>query len=97
MNAATSVTLYALSTILKMLASELSATTNTMPVKQTSAVRMVHRNVSSLMPGLSPLRMFSLNATDGASKVALEQLMMAESTAPKKTICAAAIPSRPAK
>ena len=45
---------------------------------------MVRRKHRSLMPGNHPLRMFSLNAMEGASNVALAQLMIAESTAPKK-------------
>src|SRR5438309_2728396 len=71
-----------------MLASELSANTSTTKTKHTSTVRMVRRNVRSLICGKFPLMMLSLKATDGASSVALEQLMIAESTAPKKIIWA---------
>ena len=42
----------------------------------------------SPMRGKKPLITFSAKVTDGASSVAEEQLMMAESTAPKNNTCA---------
>ena len=42
----------------------------------------------SEMPGKKGRRMFSLKLTEGARSVALAQLLIAESSAPKNMICA---------
>src|SRR5574343_1675170 len=72
-----------------MLDSELSANVSTSRVKPTRQPRMTLRKVWSPMCGKNPLTTFSANDTEGASNVAEEQLMMADSTAPKKSTCAA--------
>ena len=71
-----------------MLASDPIAIAKTTPAKQTSTIRMVRRRDHSSMDGTAPLITFSLKITEGANSVALEQLMTADSTAPKNTICA---------
>src|SRR6185436_15569536 len=71
-----------------MLESELSAIIKTTTAKPTSTTRMVLNKLCSSMCGTAPLMMFSLRSTDGASSVALEQLITAESTAPKNNTCA---------
>ena len=51
-------------------------------------IRMDSSTWRSLMPGWMFLRMFSTKLVDGASKVAEEVDLMAETRAPKKKICA---------
>src|SRR5205085_11776864 len=46
------------------------------------------RKLWSLIRGRNPFRMFSLKLTEGARRVALAQLLIAESSAPKNMICA---------
>ena len=72
-----------------MLASEFSANSKTSAVNPTSTERITASRPRSLMVGIKLLTIFSLKATDGASSVADEQLMIADSKAPKKIICAA--------
>ena len=64
------------------------AINKTRAVNPITTVRMTSRRPRSPSAGMNPLTIFSLNATDGASNVAEEQLMIADSRAPKKTICA---------
>jgi hypothetical protein len=71
-----------------MLASVLSAKYVTTTVKHTSTTRISVRNCLSPIPGKKGLRMFSLKLTEGARSVALAQLLIAESSAPKNMICA---------
>ena len=66
-----------------MLASEPSAMANTTAAKQTRTIRIVRKSAHSSICGMASLITFSLRITDGANKVALEQLITAESTAPK--------------
>ena len=47
-------------------------------------MRISHRNSRSEMCGNMGRKMFSVKETEGASRVADEQLMMADSRAPKK-------------
>src|SRR5574343_1548301 len=67
-----------------MLALEYSANPSTTAAKQTMEARMTLRNWWSPMCGKKPRTIFSEKATEGASNVADEQLMIADSTAPKK-------------
>src|SRR5258707_14427182 len=71
-----------------MLASVLNAKYVTTTVKHTSTTRISCRNLWSEMRGRKGRRMFSLKLTDGARSVALAQLLIAESRAPKNMICA---------
>src|SRR2546423_15684508 len=71
-----------------MLASVLSANEVTSAVKHTITTRLSLRKLWSLMRGRNPLRMFSLKLTEGARRVALAQLLIAERRAPKNMICA---------
>src|ERR1700681_3200226 len=71
-----------------MLASVESAKAVTVTVKATITTRMRVRNLWSGIPGKNGLRMFSLKLTEGARSVALAQLLIAESSAPKNMICA---------
>src|SRR5262244_3446003 len=66
-----------------MLESEPSAMAKTTTAKHTRTIRIVRRSAHSSICGSMPLITFSLRITEGASKVALEQLITAESTAPK--------------
>src|ERR1700712_3566426 len=71
-----------------MLASLESAKEVTSTVKPTITTRIRFRNLWSGMCGKKGLRMFSLKLTDGARRVALAQLLMADRSAPKNMICA---------
>src|SRR5471032_195517 len=71
-----------------MLASVERAKYVTRMVKQTITTRIRFRNLWSGIFGKNGLRMFSLKLTEGASSVALAQLLIAESSAPKNMICA---------
>src|ERR1700733_5610419 len=71
-----------------MLASVESANDVTRIVKQTITTRISLRNWWSGIPGKKGFRMFSLKLTEGARRVALAQLLIAERSAPKNMICA---------
>src|SRR3990167_4937534 len=61
---------------------------NTRQVKTMSVTRMEHSTWRSVMPGLMFLRMFSTKLVEGASRVADEVDLIADTSAPKKKICA---------
>ncbi len=69
-----------------MLASDQSAIAKTVRANPPKVTRIRRRNSESFNGGSIGLMTFSLNATEGASNVALEQLMTAERTAPKNRI-----------
>src|SRR5665213_588589 len=71
-----------------MLSSVESANDVTSTVKPTITTRIRVRNLWSGILGRNGLRMFSLKLTDGARRVALAQLLMADRSAPKNMICA---------
>src|SRR5258708_6238093 len=71
-----------------MLASVLNAKYVTTTVKHTSTTRISCRNLWSEIRGRNGRRTFSLKLTEGARSVALAQLLIAESSAPKNMICA---------
>src|SRR3569623_3268997 len=71
-----------------MLDSVFIANMVTIAVKTSTTLRIVRRNCLSLCFGKISLRMSSVNVTDGASKVALAQLLMADNKAPKNMTCA---------
>src|SRR5512147_3051179 len=71
-----------------MVASDQRAIASTTAAKQMSTIRMVRNRAHSSMWSMIPLITFSLRMTDGARSVALEQLITAESTAPKNITCA---------
>src|SRR5512145_150957 len=71
-----------------MLEWEVSAIASTTAAKHTNTTRMVVSSCFSSMWGIAARMTFSLRMTDGASRVALEQLITAESTAPKNITCA---------
>src|SRR3981081_405165 len=51
-------------------------------------MRIRNKNCLSLCLGMISFRMFSVNVTDGANKVALAQLLIADKSAPKNITCA---------
>ena len=88
MNAPAKVILYADSTIPKIVRLDESAYNKTHPENITKHIRITLKNSLSDIFGLRGRITFSAKVTDGAKRVAEEQLMIAEVTAPKKTICA---------
>src|SRR3954454_10228218 len=71
-----------------MLECELSAKKVTRQVNPKSTSRFRRRKLRSLRRGKKGFMMFSLKLTEGASRVADAQLLIAESSAPKNMICA---------
>src|SRR5690348_12898860 len=68
--------------------SEFIAKTVTRHVNAKSTMRFSLRKLRSLMRGRNGFMMFSLKLTEGASRVAEAQLLIAERRAPKNMICA---------
>ena len=57
-------------------------------MKHSTTARIANRNWRSVQCLNAPRRMFSVKVTEGASSVAVAQLLIAESSAPKNITCA---------
>ena len=87
-NAPAKVILYADSTIPKIVRLDDRAYNKTQPENMTKHMRITFKNSLSDIFGLNGRITFSAKVTEGAKRVADEQLIIAEVTAPKNTICA---------